>query len=199
MPSRRLVPPVKDRARHKPRTPLQEQFQARKLRELEEVQLRAEAFLASASGISGNNQADERTDENNNMQLNDQLPQEDEGDEWENCDDERLGNIAEEGEGENGGVVAEEPLVALLNHTYNQARRLEQEQRWSKALDLMLPTYLTNRARTQNWGNSFESVKDVKATCSCEGKAVRSRTVDLVDIGSQQIFFSFQIGLFQSV
>ncbi|KAH9808529.1 hypothetical protein DFH28DRAFT_909166 [Melampsora americana] len=84
-----------------------------------------------------------------------------------------------------GVVEDEEPIVSMLNASYAQAKRLEQEKRWIRQYELNLPLFLASRDRTSYWANPVEAFRDTKLPCDCRGKDRRVRMVDLLDIGER--------------
>ncbi|KAH9807274.1 hypothetical protein DFH28DRAFT_910763 [Melampsora americana] len=159
-------------------TELQKRVHARKTEGLKDIKRRA----AAAESSSLNQLATGDTTGDNNPiveddpgidDINHPPMQEEDNDGWMDIDEQVVDD--------EGVVNDEEPLVEMLNYSYAQSRRLEQERRWIRQYQLNLPLFLACRDRTWNWGNPAEALRDVKPPCQCQGKDRRVRIVDLLD------------------
>lgn len=70
-------------------------------------------------------------------------------------------------------------IVNELNTNLYQTKRLEQEARWTKAVESMVEPYIIGRASTSDWGDNMVWNHDFKAQCWCVGD---TREVTLVDL-----------------
>lgn len=174
-------------------TELQKLVHDRRKTELKETKHRLQSLLGQSSSSDITSASLKKTAGDNNLAQNDDTrddpvgpPTQDDSGGWMDIDEPIHGNEMV--------VEDEEPLVTLLNRSYAQGRRLEQEKRWIRQYQLNLPIFLACRDRTSNWCNPSEALRDAKPPCGCRGKDRSIRTVDLLDVACESIivinFFS---------
>lgn len=182
MPSKRQVPAFQSATKKiKAQTPLQQQYIDRQQRDCAEVKSRAEAFLTTQATLStseaqpSTNQHCEggATDSSSSAGEHNTPP-------LDFADDIGLENLYRE---RDLTRAAEEldPMLALLDNSYHQARRLAQEKRWCEAYENMLTTFILQKHHTNAWGDSIKTHHDFKSPCRCTTSNRRTRWVDLVD------------------
>ncbi|EGG01505.1 uncharacterized protein MELLADRAFT_92095 [Melampsora larici-populina 98AG31] len=164
-------------------TDLQKLVHDRRKTELKETKRRLQSLLGQSSLSDGTFAPRNKNTGDNDLTLDDTHDdnfgpptQEDSGG-WMDID--------EPIHGDDMVVKEEDPLVTLLNSSYAQARRLEQEKRWIRQYQLNLPIFLACRDRTANWCNPSEALRDAKPPCECRGKDRSIRLVDLLDVSSR--------------
>lgn len=181
MPSKRQIPSFQSATKKiKARTPRQQQYFDRQQRDCAEVKSRAEAFLTTQATLS-TSEAQPSTNLHgqggaldSSSSAGEHTPPLDFFDDIEpdNLDHEReLAPAAEE----------LDPMLALLDNSYHQSRRLAQEKRWCEAYENMLPTFILQKHHTNAWGNPIKTHHNFKSACECPTSNRRTRWVDLVD------------------
>lgn len=79
-------------------------------------------------------------------------------------------------------------IVIELNSNLYQRKRLEDEERWTRAAQAMFDPYIIARKSTSHWGDCSLWNHDFKPQCRCP---VATREVTLVDLFSKHMTWTF--------
>ncbi|EGG06563.1 uncharacterized protein MELLADRAFT_63163 [Melampsora larici-populina 98AG31] len=185
MTSKRILRGLNNPARiPKPATPLQEQLQARRERDLRATANSTAAILKKLKDEEEPHRDLHDQDMAEGQVLND-VEGADEADEPQDEDFGEEGDLRRfmphPDQVEHPQPV--DPIIAALRRDQHLADRLSHENEWMWQYAVMLPTFLRCKMETSNWGNEDRWNKDLRPTCTCVMQT--ERNVDLVDLTSK--------------